>query len=187
MYSDRSGVTKNEADVLLRYASQVEGDVVEIGCWHGGTAAMIAAVCPKPHVVWSIDNLQSPSMSSAKEIAAYFREPGPWRDRVFLIVGFSVAVARYWCRPVGLLIIDGLHTYGQVKADFEHWVKWLLPNAVVTLHDAIVPDKPVTSLFGDSPPPFPGVTKFLAELLQTGQWELLETVDTTAVLKRVMT
>ncbi len=57
----------------------------------------------------------------------------------------------HWDRPVDLLYIDALHDYSSVSTDFNHFVRWLRKGGLAAFHD-----------YG---PHFPGVQRFVNELL----------------------
>jgi hypothetical protein len=48
-------------------------------------------------------------------------------------------VATKWSRPIGLLHLDGDHTYEGVVADLQAWLPHLTWDAVVALDDATDP------------------------------------------------
>ena len=79
-------------------------------------------------------------------------------------------VAAGWTSPVFLLRIDGDHRFEAVRADFRSWTPQLDDGAPVVLHDSLPPDG--------------GTVRGIAEALDSGALELLETVDLTTVLRK---
>ncbi|AQR73125.1 glycosyltransferase [Sphingomonas sp. LM7] len=72
--------------------------------------------------------------------------------------------------PVDLLLIDGLHDYPAVAADFAAFEAALAPAARVAFHD-----------YADY---FPGVAAFVDELVATGEWEVETAIETLRILRR---
>lgn len=58
---------------------------------------------------------------------------------------------------IGFMFIDGLHDYDSVSADFRHFENGFLPGAYICLDDNFKS--------------FPGVMKFVKELLESGVYE----------------
>lgn len=84
-------------------------------------------------------------------------------DDVHPVKGESLAVARAWTKPIGLLNIDALHTYEACRADIDAWSRYLVPGGVLIVHDYF--DKKF------------GVRKACDErLTRANGWEVLERV-----------
>lgn len=83
----------------------------------------------------------------------------------------SEVVAAQWTKPVGLLWIDGDHSYDGVKRDFSCWSPHLADDATVAFDDAMDPTI--------------GPHKLIAELLESGLFQKTETVNKITVLKRM--
>jgi glycosyltransferase involved in cell wall biosynthesis/predicted O-methyltransferase YrrM len=75
-----------------------------------------------------------------------------------------------WSRPVGLLLIDGLHDYFSVSQDFHSFEPWVVPGGLVAFHDYAAY--------------FPGVQAFVDELLASGRYRKLNCVGTLMLLQR---
>ncbi len=73
-----------------------------------------------------------------------------------------------WDMPIGMLLIDGLHDYPSVARDFHHFEKWLVPGGLVAFHD-----------YADY---FPGVKRFVDELLRTECYRKVQCVRSLMIL-----
>jgi hypothetical protein len=75
-----------------------------------------------------------------------------------------------WQGPIRLLVIDGLHDYASVAADFGHFQAWVEQDGYVVFHD-----------YADY---FPGVKLFVDELLRGGGWARVRAAGSLVVLRR---
>jgi hypothetical protein len=75
-----------------------------------------------------------------------------------------------WDKPIGLLLIDGLHDYAHVARDFFHFEAWVVPGGYVAFHD-----------YADY---FPGVKVFVNELLEAGGYEHVSCERSMMVLRK---
>ncbi len=60
-------------------------------------------------------------------------------DNVVPMVTRSGVAARNWATPLGLVFIDGGHSYQTALSDYECWSPYLLPGGFLIFHD-IYPD-----------------------------------------------
>lgn len=81
----------------------------------------------------------------------------------------SEIVAPNWNRSIGLLWIDGDHTYDAVKRDFACWSPHLVRGAYVA--------------FDDSTNPALGPKQLIDELVAQGSYSIVQTVGRVTVLK----
>ncbi len=59
-----------------------------------------------------------------------------YRDRAYLMkMWFHEALDHFTDESIGLLHIDGLHTYHAVKEDFESWYPKVEPGGLILMHD----------------------------------------------------
>ena len=123
------------------------GEIVEIGSWMWKSACWLAAgskstLREKVHAIDPFDG--GPMLQGLPVI----REQGTTYhmfvdnltsvalfDYVVPIVATSRKAAQSWNKPIGLLFIDGDHSYDAVKADFEMWSRFLVVEAVIAFDD----------------------------------------------------
>jgi cephalosporin hydroxylase len=177
---------ESEVPWLYNKAGSAESLIVEIGAAYGGSAALwllgkragVRVVSIDPFVTDSMEGFQA----SAKEC----------RDAVYLAAGeclyydwtlieqHSAEIAKLWSDPIGLLYLDGDHSYEGVKQDFELWSPHLLPGASVILHDS-------RRLPGADPRIFargwPGPTRLVDDLVTRGRCEIVDTCFSMAELR----
>lgn len=121
--------------LLARRAAQL-GHVVEIGSWKGRSTWYLAralADAGSPYRVVAIDPHLEGTREAFEENLARFGIA----DRVDQRVAFSTDVVSAFDEPVGLLWIDGDHSYGGVRRDFETWFPRLALGGWVALHDTV--------------------------------------------------
>jgi hypothetical protein len=75
-----------------------------------------------------------------------------------------------WQEPIALLLIDGLHDYASVSADFLHFEPWLEDGGYVA--------------FDDYAGYYPAVVAFVNELLATGSYQRVHVAGTMIVLRK---
>lgn len=76
-----------------------------------------------------------------------------------------------WDKPISFLFIDGLHDYVNVSRDFHHFEPWLLPNGYVAFHDYAHY--------------YPGVMKFVDELLASQLYRQVSCISSLIVLQQI--
>lgn len=86
----------------------------------------------------------------------------------------SVTAAKLWLRPLGLVFIDGGHSFETAFADYDSWHDKVAPGGVLAIHD-LFPD-PTTG--GQAP------IEIYRKGLASGLFDALETTKTLGVLKR---
>jgi SAM-dependent methyltransferase len=158
----------DEADLLIAVLARVvmgrpgPHTIVEVGCHKGRATVVLARVLrqlsPDSHVyaVDPHDGLVGAGdqklYSTGPTLAAFQQniENAGVADLITPIVSRTGDLG--WDRPVQFLLIDGLHDYASVAADFRSFERWLLAGACIAFHDYA--------------PAFPGVLRFVDELLR---------------------
>jgi hypothetical protein len=180
-------LSDEEADLLIAASARALGSlpathaVVEVGSFCGkatvvlgrvaealGSSAPVHAIDPGDGVVGSRDG--------------GLRRLGPTRDKLQqtlkgaglgarVQIHFAAAPAVPWNEPIGFLLVDGLHDYASVRADFQHLEPWLATGGLAAFHDC-----------ADY---FPGVKRFVQELVRSGRFRRVHMVGTLVVLEKV--
>ena len=157
------GLTPEEVGLALAdFASEVPRDqvIVELGVYHGKTALWMAWAASQlngvgngPHV-WAIDPWELEGnvytrdegwgdMSGARSWARYWVQSLGYTNAISLVHAFSRDVAAGWTGPkVGLLFVDGDHTYEGARGDIEAWAPHLGEGARIAIDDYVSPDFP---------------------------------------------
>jgi predicted O-methyltransferase YrrM len=95
-------------------------------------------------------------------------------ETAILAVGRSAAVARLWTAPLGLLFIDGGHSFEEAATDYEAWTPKLAPGGILAVHDLF----PNPADGGQAP------IEIYRRALASGAYEELPTTKTLGVLRR---
>jgi predicted O-methyltransferase YrrM len=123
--------------VLAKRAAHI-GNIVEIGAYKGrSTWYLVQALrdAGSPYKVISIDPHVDP-----QQRATYFDTLDRYglRDRVEPRIAFSHdVVATFDAGPIGMLWIDGDHSYASVRKDFDDWFPRLASGGWYAMHDTV--------------------------------------------------
>ena len=131
-----------EARMLHRYAGQVAAPnvIVEIGSYRGRSTLVLAhgSTVPvfaiDPHIISPGDDFQYGDADRAVWTANV--HGSGMADRIKPINLPSGDVIDAWSAPIGLLFIDGAHSYDAVYADLQNYVPFVMPGGFVALHDS---------------------------------------------------
>ena len=179
---------------LARQASKL-GPCLEIGSYCGKSAAYIGSGCKESGgVLFSIDHHRGSEEQQPGE--EYFDpelfderygrvdtfrsfretiEKMDLEDTVIPIVSVSSVVARFWNTPLGMVFIDGGHSYETVFTDYNCWAHHVIPGGFLAIHD-IFPDP---SKGGQAP------YEIYKLALASGLFMELPMVETLGVLSRI--
>jgi len=95
-------------------------------------------------------------------------------DNVVPMVTQSAVAARNWAIPLGLVFIDGGHSYQTVFSDYRNWSPYLLPKGFLVFHD-IYPDPA-----GGGQAPF----EVYKLALESGDYRELPMVNSLGILRK---
>lgn len=140
-------ITDECASRLMQLASEVtEGVIVEIGAFKGKSSCALGLGASTSTKVYSIDPWDLHGNIYGKH---GFTDPAvleTWRRQIEMcgltgkvtpIREFSYNVAPRWAEPIGMLFIDGGHTYREVRRDWESFSRHVLPGATVVFDDYV--------------------------------------------------
>ena len=134
---------------LIAACAPRNGVILEIGSFKGKSTVMLAKVA-QHYGLGSVVAIDPHNFNSA-ELEEHRTVPGASSYHDFLnnleVAGvsnqvevrrtFSTEVAAAWKRPVRFLWIDGDHSYRGAKADFDGFIRHLIPEGIVAFHDAL--------------------------------------------------
>jgi len=179
----RAYITEAETLALLRYVQKAKADVVELGTFFGGTTVNIARHLPAdPNIaLWTVDVFSGYS-NGISPVSIYSQLVE--FDRAFVLIGNSNHIGRYWSHDIGVLFIDGGHDYDTVSNDFNIWSQWVIPGGIIAMHDAKAVEELVSLGSMKIGGYFSDVITFANEVIEAGEWKVVEEVDTTLFFVR---
>jgi len=120
---------------LARRAAPL-GTAVEIGSYKGRSTWFLAAAYEQAGSPWPVVAFD-PHLEGTRDAFAANLERTGVAPRVEAHAAFSHDAAPAFDRPIGLLWIDGDHTYTGVRRDFEDWFPKLAPGGWLAFHDTV--------------------------------------------------
>ena len=176
-------------------AAAFHGPCLEIGSYCGKSAIYLGTACKeRGSILFSIDHHRGSEEQQPGE--AYF-DPELFDSRAYAIDTFgmfrrtlkmaelddtvvpmvctSELAAKAWATPLALVFIDGGHAYETVLADYNCWVKHIVPDGYLLIHD-IFPD-PADG--GQAP------FQLYQKALSSGRFKAMPQTKTLGVLQRI--
>ena len=121
-------------------SQELDGSVVEIGRFKGGSTFLLAAALGGRAALWSYDiHVALNAPYTGADLDAQLRDAlGRYGldGNVHLVVGDS-RTAEPPPGPIRAIFVDGDHSYEGVRADWDHWGGLLAPGGHVLFHDAV--------------------------------------------------
>ncbi|WP_323844674.1 class I SAM-dependent methyltransferase [Microbulbifer magnicolonia] len=187
----------HEGEALYHLAAEAGGlgPCLEIGSYCGKSTVYLASACKlTDNVLFAVDHHRGSEehqpgeeyhdpelfdenaelMDSFRDFRANIRA-AQLEEWVVPVVAPSAVAARCWNTPLGLVFIDGGHSLEAALTDYRSWSRHIVPGGYLAIHD-IFPD-PADG--GQAP------YDIYKLALASAQFELVETVDTLGVLRRV--
>jgi len=160
MLSGESKVSAAQFDALSR-ATPANGRFLEVGTWHGATAAKIADLCPDALIV-SVDDFSQ----CTPENYQLNRRPN-----MRLVVGAFCGVVDHpdLAEPFDVIFVDAIHRYPHCLNDLRAASKLLKPGGVIFAHDC---DARL----------YPGVVRSVDEFCAESGFEIVSSVDRKSTL-----
>ncbi len=167
-------MTTREQVILHRLAREAQGTprALEIGSYQGASAVFLAAgLRHRGGTLYCVDTWRNDTMDEGpRDTYADFQRHVAGLDNVVPLRKSSNDLAGDDVElPLGIVHLDGDHSYEGVKRDFTVTEPWLEPNGLMIFHDAVH---------------FQGVARTIGEALATGEWQLDEYVDNLLVLRK---
>jgi predicted O-methyltransferase YrrM len=188
----------DEAEGLRLYALAREygklGPIVEVGSYCGKSSVYLGAGAQEAgsHVICvdhhrgseehqpgeeyhdpQLFDAEAGRMDSLRELRRTLHRAG--LEQVCIpFVSASQTAAKLWSTPLGMVFIDGGHSFEAAQADYAGWHAKLLSGGVLAIHD-LFPD-PATG--GQAP------IEIYRKGLASGLFDALDTTKTLGVLKR---
>lgn len=134
-------MTSRERLQLCRLSEVAPGGAfVEIGSYLGASTAFLAEGIRRraaPTILHCVDTWMNDAMSEGPRdtYAEFQKNVEPYGETIQPLRGYSSEVAGGFEESVGLLFLDGDHSYEAVRADVDAWLHKVSPGGIVILHD----------------------------------------------------
>lgn len=159
--------SRNALRDLYKTAEDLDGVIVEVGCWQGRSTVALAKAA-KPETVRAVDTWQgspgeiSAELAAGRDVFAEFQHNTAGLN----IEPYRMDWRTYFAEhrdPIKFLHIDAAHSYKEVRENIEAALPLMVPGAVICGDDAHHPpvQKAVIHTLGD------------AQLLATLWWRQL--------------
>lgn len=187
----------DEAAALYEHALQASasGPVLEIGSYCGKSTVCLGLACQRSgSTLFALDHhrgseehqigeifhdpelydSEAAVMDSFREFRSNIRAAG-LEDVVVPIVAGSVAAARHWNTPLGMVFIDGGHSLEAALADYRCWAVHVVRGGILAIHD----------LYADASQGGQAPYAIYRLALASGLFEPLGQVDSLGLLRRL--
>lgn len=158
---------ENDAKMLLWLASITTGSIVEIGCNVGATTKQLAHSFPNRMVFgvdWTGDSTMHQGQSTEQPSKLRIGMQSVGIQNVTIVDCDSRKLDYSTFGSIGLIFIDGDHTYEGVKADTELALA-VKPRPIIAYHDV-----------SEGHPDWVGVLRYLTEI--SSQYAIVRVKDT---------
>ena len=159
----------NEAALLYKYVKKCNSSVLEIGRMFGGSAILMAAALGNGQMVYTVD--MNNTDESIENISTASIEI---KDKINVITGLSVDIAKEWQKELSLVFLDGGHSYSVRDADCEIWSPFVELNGYIVFHD----------IRGSGA--YLGLEPILQKMKDGKSWEEIDSVGSMVVLQRLI-
>lgn len=154
-------LAEDEGAALHRYCAETAhlGPCLEVGSYCGkSTIYLGSAAKSKGSVVYAVDHHRGSEehqlgeeyhdadlYDSGVQLMDSFREfrfnmrVADLEDTVIPIVAPSKIASRNWATPLGMVFIDGGHSFEAALMDYRSWAAHIVPGGILAIHD-IFPD-----------------------------------------------
>lgn len=134
-------MSKRELPALYKIAETIDGNVIEVGSWKGGSTIVIASGL-KSGKIYAIDPHKNTTAHEANKVSDTYSEflenlkKFNVTDKVIPIRKTSEEAFRSWDKGnVEMVYIDGNHDYEYAKYDIESWLNHLKKGGILVIHD----------------------------------------------------
>lgn len=185
-----------EGEALFNLALDVAsvGPCLEIGSYCGKSTVYLGTACQQSgNTLFALDHHRGSEehqpgeeyhdpalLDEAAGLVDTFREfrrtmaRAGLEDTVVPLVAPSVVAARHWLTPLGLVFIDGGHSFEAAQTDYDCWAHRVAPGGILAIHD----------LFPDPAEGGQAPITIYRQGLDSGLFDVLPVVGTLGVLRR---
>lgn len=165
-----SMTTMHEKKFLHQVVKLLEPEsvLVELGCYSGGSISVMANSNPTA-TMYTIDlfSINGTDLVSVKAEHRRIKDLLAEFKNVIVYCGNTILNFNWWSKPIDLLFVDAAHEDPILSLELAHWLPFLKPGGILMMHDNHIY--------------FPDVQQQVNRLIESGEYDHIDQVDTLAV------
>lgn len=122
--------------LLNTYSEKDIIDVLELGCFQGGSSLIFLYALPSCRFYAADNWLGGPASPQFKDIKeGFIHNTKEYKDNITIFSGDSLNIGKEWDKELDLCYIDGCHDFPYPSGDIKYFSKWVKKDGFLLVDD----------------------------------------------------